>query len=60
MNGDVFIRQRHAFAGYQIVTPDLRETHTGQITSLLKLRDKDKPLLAGWSMGVSMILSELD
>jgi pimeloyl-[acyl-carrier protein] methyl ester esterase len=60
MNGEVFIRQRDAFAGHQIVTPDLTETHTGQITSLLKPRDKDKPLLAGWSMGVSMILSELD
>jgi pimeloyl-[acyl-carrier protein] methyl ester esterase len=60
MNGDVFIRQRHAFAGYQIATPDLRGTHTGQITSLLKRRDNDKPLLTGWSMGVSMILSELD
>ena len=59
MNGDVFIRQRHAFAGSQIVTPDLRETHAGQITTLLTLRVNDKPLLAGWSMGVSMILSEL-
>lgn len=60
MNGDVFIRQRHSFAGYQIVTPDLRGTHTGQITCLLTVRANDKPLLAGWSMGVSMILSELN
>jgi len=60
MNGDVFIRQRHSFAGCQIVAPDLRGTHTGQIACLLSLRDNDKPLLAGWSMGVSMILSELD
>jgi pimeloyl-[acyl-carrier protein] methyl ester esterase len=60
MNGDVFARQRHSFPGYQIVTPDLKGTHTGEIASLLSLRDNNKPLLAGWSMGVSMILSELD
>ena len=60
MNGDVFIRQRHAFAGYQITAPDLRGTHTGQLARLLPPRDNDKPLLAGWSMGVPMILSELD
>jgi pimeloyl-[acyl-carrier protein] methyl ester esterase len=60
MNGDVFIRQRHSFAGYQIVAPNLGGTHTRQIARLLSLRDNDKPLLAGWSMGVSMILSELD
>jgi len=60
MNGDVFIRQRHSFAGYQIVTPDLKGAHTGQITYHLTLRDNDKQLLVGWSMGVSMILSELD
>jgi len=59
-NGDVFIRQRHSFAGYQLVAPDLRGTKTGQITCLLPLRGNDKPFLAGWSMGVSMILSELD
>ena len=59
MNGDVFFRQRHAFAGYQVAAPDLRGTHTGQIARLLPLRDNDKPLLAGWSMGVSMILSEM-
>ena len=60
MNGDVFIRQRHSFAGHQLVAPDLKGTKTGQIASLLTLRGNDKPLLAGWSMGVSMILSELD
>lgn len=60
MNGEVFLRQRHSFTGYRIVAPDLRGTHTGQITCLLSYRDNDKPLLAGWSMGVSMILSELD
>ena len=60
MNGDVFIRQRHSFAGYQIVAPDLKGTDTGQIACLLSLRDNGKPLLAGWSMGVSMILAELD
>ncbi len=60
MNGDVFVRQRHSFAGYQIIAPDLRGTHAGQIACLLSLRENDKPLLVGWSMGVSMILSELD
>ena len=60
MNGDVFIRQRHSFAGHQIVAPDLKGTHAGQIASLLSHRDKDKPLLAGWSMGISIILSALD
>ena len=61
MNGDVFIRQRHSIAGHQIAAPDLRGvTQTGQIACLVPLRDYDKPLLVGWSMGVSMILSELD
>ena len=60
MNGDVFVRQRHSFAGHQLIAPDLKGTNTGQIASLLPLRGNDKPLLAGWSMGVSMILSELD
>jgi pimeloyl-[acyl-carrier protein] methyl ester esterase len=60
MNGDVFIRQRLAFAGYRIVAPDLQGTHAGEIAGLLSCRDNDKPLLVGWSMGVSMILSQLD
>jgi pimeloyl-ACP methyl ester carboxylesterase len=60
MSGDVFVRQRHSFAGHQIAAPDLRGTHTAGIASLLPLRDNGKPLLAGWSMGVSMILAELD
>lgn len=60
MNGDVFIRQRYSFAGHQIVAPDLRGTQAGQLSCHLSLRDRDKPLVVGWSMGVSMILSELD
>ena len=60
MNGEVFARQRHSLTGHKIVAPELRGAPAGQITHLLSGRDDDKPLLAGWSMGVSMILSELD
>lgn len=60
MNGDVFVRQKDAFAGHQIVAPDLKGTDIGQIKCLLPPGNNEKPLLAGWSMGVSMILSELD
>jgi len=60
MNGDVFIRQRNSFPGYRIVAPDLKGTDAGQIFNHLLFRNKNKPLLVAWSMGVSMILSGLD
>ena len=60
MNGGVFVRQRHSFNGFQTFAPDLKGPHAGQIAHLLSLRSNDKTLLAGWSMGVSMILSALD
>ncbi|OGW33685.1 MAG: hypothetical protein A2X59_06995 [Nitrospirae bacterium GWC2_42_7] len=59
MNGDVFIRQKDSFACHHVDAPDLHGTHHGQISTLLSTFE-DKPILAGWSMGVSMILSELE
>ena len=60
MNRDVFIRQRQLSGGQKVVAPDLKGTHAKQIAGLLSSCDNDKTILAGWSMGVSMILSELD
>lgn len=59
MNGDVFMRQKESLKEHQVIAPGLHGTHTGQIAGILSTQS-DKPLLAGWSMGVSMILSELD
>jgi len=60
MKSDVFIRQRRSVGGHNVVTPDLKGTFTGQIADLLSSRNEGKLFLAGWSMGVSMILSELE
>jgi len=59
MNGNAFIRQKGPFKGHQIATPDLHGTYTGQVAGLVSSYS-EKPLLAGWSMGVPLILSELE
>lgn len=59
LSGDVFIRQKGSLKGHQIVAPDLQGVHSGQIADLV-LSHNEKPILAGWSMGVSLILSELE
>lgn len=59
MNGDVFIRQKSSFEQHHIYTPDLSGIRHGQISDILSAFE-DKPVLAGWSMGVSMIMSELE
>jgi pimeloyl-[acyl-carrier protein] methyl ester esterase len=60
MNGDVFVRQKGSFDHNQVDAPDLHGTDHGQISKFLSLSGKEKLFLAGWSMGVSMILSELE